>query len=73
MPLYGFVVALSLYIHMFECNWVADVLQVVVTGAAGRTGALVVQKLLQQPSKFTEVRAAVRGKQVSAHIAWLWQ
>eukprot|EP00877_Chromochloris_zofingiensis_P011890 jgi/Chrzof1/6955/Cz02g05120.t1 len=46
-------------------------MKVVVTGAAGRTGALVVQKLLQQPSKFTEVRAAVRGKQTASKLTQL--
>ncbi len=37
-------------------------LQVLVTGATGRTGALVVQKLQQRPEQFT-VRGFARSKQ----------
>jgi uncharacterized protein YbjT (DUF2867 family) len=39
-------------------------MQVVVTGAGGRTGALVVQKLLEQTDKF-EAIATVRNQQAS--------
>lgn len=40
-------------------------LKVVVTGAAGRTGSLVVKKLAAKPAEF-EARAVVRGEGVGA-------
>jgi hypothetical protein len=45
-----------------------NVLQVVVTGAGGRTGGLVVQQLLQQADKY-EVIATVRNEQVRREAA----
>lgn len=44
-----------------------DKLRVVVTGAAGRTGALVVKKLLGDPEKF-DVRAVVRSQQSASKV-----
>lgn len=38
------------------------VFQVVVTGAAGRTGGLIVQQLLADKEKFNSIKATVRAK-----------
>lgn len=45
----------------------SSTLTVVVTGAGGRTGALAVKKLLQQPEKFA-VRAVVRGSKSKGKV-----
>lgn len=44
-------------------------MQVLVTGASGKTGALVVAELLKQPGKFT-VRAVVRSTAVRVVCIW---
>lgn len=48
-----------------------DFIQVTVTGAGGRTGSLIFQKLLEAPGQF-EARAVVRtDKACTAHPAAL--
>lgn len=42
-------------------------LQVVVTGAAGQTGSLIVEKLLARPDEFI-TRAVVRSAKVGAEV-----
>jgi dihydrodipicolinate reductase len=47
--------------------YVAIHLQVFVTGASGKTGALVVQQMLKLPDKF-EVAVAVRSDKVNTSL-----
>lgn len=51
-------------VYMLHCL-VGVLIQVVVTGAGGRTGALIVKKLLQDPDKYSVV-GTVRSKQTSS-------
>lgn len=47
-------------------------MQVVVTGAAGQTGLLIVKKLLARPVEFI-TRAVVRSKEVGVRLLGLLQ
>ena len=42
--------------------------QVVVTGAAGRTGALTIKQLLADKDKFTDIKATVRTKKSASQL-----